>query len=221
MIFFWDNEVHMKDNVSFEIRKTRLDIVLKLFYAFIAVAGSILVIFAKPENQKIVDNTVMFLGLETLLFILLFVMAIYIFCEIRCFQKKDEDTELNINKANYAYKRIIRCFAISGVCVVINILSFVFSQMENSFISWIEPTETSMQISFWTMIACSLIPKDLYWKIISLEHDDDSDKQKYILKIGNFPIIKEFAIHGFALKNLGIVFATRFVFDLLYLHWFK
>ena len=211
----------MQNNVSFEIRKTRLDVVLKLFYAFIAVAGSILVIFAKPENQKIVDNTVVFLGLETLLFILFFAMGIYIFCELRCFQQKDLKTESNINKANFAYKRIIRCFMISGVFVIVNILSFVFSQFDGSFFSWIEPTEISMQISFWAMIACSFIPNDLYWKILSFKYDGASEEQKHILQIGSFPIIKEFSIRGFYLRSLGIVFATRFVFDLLYLHWFK
>lgn len=146
---------------DFEIRKTRLNIVLKLFYPFITVLGALVVYLGKNDPNTLDYGNIVFLGLAAFLIVLLFTMTRYIFHELHCFNdnKEKPTTEDQIN-ANDMYEDIFKCFSKGGLVLIYYLFVFLVLMIYSEKIfRYIEPSTTHVAIFFAVCMLLYKLPK--------------------------------------------------------------
>ena len=111
---------------SLEIRKTRLDIVFKLFYPFFTVLGALIVYFGQTAKGNPGFGDTILLGLAAFLIVFILAMICYMFNEMVCFKTVKEETDVaESDKASVSYKNLFKCFVAGGLGLLGYILVLV------------------------------------------------------------------------------------------------
>lgn len=204
-----------------EIRKTRLNIVFKLFYPFFTVLGALILYFGQTATGKPGFGDTILLGFAAFLIVFILAMICYMFNEMVCFKTAKEETDTaESDKASVSYKNLFKCFVAGGLGLLgyILVLVAIALYQENDFVC-VHAPEVHVAIFLVLGLFFSYISPDCFLKISLV----GTGQTQGVPDDGSVPLPeKKLAFFNLSRFSQGRWAAwSIFVFHLLYYVWFK
>lgn len=208
---------------ALEVRKTRLDIVFKLVYAFLAALCALILHLGQGTPANFLYGNLLLLGIAAFLIILLFSMVRYIFFELSSFKTVSvevEDEKKKAKKVEFVYGDMFICFSIGGGGMLFYAILYVALLMCcPNWANYINPCSTSETIFFVLSCFLSILPYEFDLPVAwSYRKCSQCCKAEGCVKVGEKRT--EIHVNLQKIKCFQWVSWSVFVYHLLYLGWF-